>query len=245
MLLHVGTSGFAYKEWKGGFYPEKTAADAMLPFYAARLSTVEINNTFYRMPRESVLTGWAAAVPEAFRFVLKASQRITHFARLGEDGGALDYFLRTASVLGQQLGPTLFQLPPNMRKDLAKLQAFLAKLPHRWRAAFEFRHDSWFDDEVYAALRERDVALVYAEDEDGATPLLPTTGWGYLRLRRPAYTPAELEQQAARVGAQPWAEAFVFFKHEEGAPALSGTGPLAAERFQALFRSDSTTDTTL
>jgi uncharacterized protein YecE (DUF72 family) len=116
MLLHVGTSGFAYKEWKGGFYPEKTSAAAMLPFYAARLSTVEINNTFYRMPRESVLTGWAGAVPETFRFVLKASQRITHFARLGDDGGALDYFLRTASVLGRQLGPTLFQLPPNLKR---------------------------------------------------------------------------------------------------------------------------------
>ena len=234
MLLHVGTSGFAYKEWKGGFYPEKTSATSMLPFYAARLSTVEINNTFYRMPKESVLTGWAVAVPETFRFVLKASQRITHFARLGDDGGALEYFLRTASVLGRQLGPTLFQLPPNMKKDHAKLKAFLARLPHRWRAAFEFRHDSWFDDEVYATLRERDVALVCAEDEDGATPLVPTAGWGYLRLRRPAYSTAELEERAARVRAQPWAEAFVFFKHEEGVPALPGTGPLAAESFQAL-----------
>jgi uncharacterized protein YecE (DUF72 family) len=245
MRILAGTSGWSFKEWKGTFYPKDLPDDGMLGFYAGRFPTVEINNTFYRMPRESVLTGWAAAVPEGFRFVLKASQRITHFARLGDDGGALDYFLRTASVLGHQLGPTLFQLPPNMKKDLAKLQAFLARLPHRWRAAFEFRHDSWFDAEVYAALRERDVALVYAEDEDGATPLLPTTGWGYLRLRRPVYTPAELEQQAARVRAQPWAEAFAFFKHEEGAPALPGTGPLAAERFQALFWSDSTTDTTL
>jgi uncharacterized protein YecE (DUF72 family) len=234
VIVHVGTSGFAYKEWKGGFYPGKIAADAMLTFYAARLSTVEINNTFYRMPQESVLTGWAARVPPGFRFVLKASQRITHFARLGDDSGALEYFLRAASVLGPQLGPTLFQLPPNMKKDLAKLHAFLARLPHRWRAAFEFRHDSWFDDEVYAALRAHDIALVYAEDEDGATPLLPTAGWGYLRLRRPVYSPAELEDRAARVRAQSWGEAFVFFKHEEGAPALPGTGPLAAESFQVL-----------
>ncbi|HEX2450451.1 MAG TPA: DUF72 domain-containing protein [Gemmatimonadales bacterium] len=234
MRLHVGTSGFAYKEWKGGFYPENIAGDAMLPAYAARLSTVEINNTFYRMPKESVLTGWAAQVPAGFRFVLKASQRITHFARLADDDGALDYFLRIASVLGSQLGPTLFQLPPNLKKDVPRLDAFLARLPHRWRAAFEFRHPSWFDEEVYAALRSRDAALVYAEDDESATPLEPTTSWGYLRLRRLAYTPDELTARAERIRAQPWEEAFVFFKHEEGAPALPGTGPLAAEGFAAL-----------
>lgn len=234
MILYVGTSGFAYKEWKGGFYPEKIAADAMLRFYATRLSTVEINNTFYRMPKESVLTGWSAEVPEGFRFVLKASQRITHFARLGDDNGALDYFLRTASVLGSQLGPTLFQLPPNMKKDLARLEAFLARLPRRWRAAFEFRHDSWFDEDVYAALRAHDVALVHAEDEDGTTPLVPTAGWGYLRLRCPAYSPDQLAERAARVRDQPWRESYVFFKHEEGAPAVPGTGPLAAQAFAGI-----------
>jgi uncharacterized protein YecE (DUF72 family) len=235
MLVHVGTSGFAYKEWRGGFYPEKLSAGAMLAWYGERLSAVEINNTFYRMPKESVLTGWAAEVPEHFRFVLKASQRITHFARLGDDGGALDYFLRTASVLGSQLGPTLFQLPPTMKKDLPRLEAFLQRLPHRWRAAFEFRHVSWFDDEVYGALRARDLALVYAEDDEGATPLVPTADWGYLRLRRMSYPPAELEARAARVGAQPWREAYVFFKHEEGAPAVPGNGPLAAQEFRALM----------
>jgi uncharacterized protein YecE (DUF72 family) len=234
MQLYVGTSGFAYKEWKGGFYPEKIAADAMLPAYAARLGTVEINNTFYRMPKESVLTGWASQVPPGFRFVLKASQRITHFARLGDDGGALDYFLRTATVLGEQLGPTLFQLPPNMKQDLPRLEGFLARLPHRWRAAFEFRHPSWFDPATYAALRSSGAALVHAEDENGATALEPTTSWGYLRLRRPSYTTDELAQRADRVRALPWDSAFVFFKHEEGAPALPGTGPLAAESFAAL-----------
>jgi uncharacterized protein YecE (DUF72 family) len=234
MHIHVGTSGFAYKEWKGGFYPEKIAADAMLPAYAARLAAVEINNTFYRMPKESVLVAWAAQVSEGFRFVLKASQRITHFARLGDDGGALDYFLRTASVLESRLGPTLFQLPPNMKKDLPRLEAFLARLPHRWRAAFEFRHASWFEADVYSALRARDVALVYAEDDEAAAPLEPTASWGYLRLRRTSYAPEELADHAARVRAQPWSEAFVFFKHEDGAPAVPGTGPLAAEAFAHL-----------
>jgi uncharacterized protein YecE (DUF72 family) len=235
MRLHVGTSGFAYKEWKGGFYPEKIVADAMLPAYAARLAAVEINNTFYRMPKESVLIGWASQVPDAFRFVLKASQRITHFARLADDNGALEYFLRTASVLDSRLGPTLFQLPPNMKKDLPRLDGFLARLPHRWRAAFEFRHPSWFADDVYAALRSRDVALVHAEDDEEASPLEPTASWGYLRLRRLSYTPDELTARAARIRAQPWTEAFVFFKHEDGAPAVPGTGPLAAQEFAALF----------
>ncbi|HET8622800.1 MAG TPA: DUF72 domain-containing protein [Gemmatimonadales bacterium] len=234
MHVHVGTSGFAYKEWKGGFYPEKIAADAMLPAYATRLTTVEINNTFYRMPKESVLTGWASQVPPEFRFVLKASQRITHFARLGDDDGALDYFLRVASVLGSQLGPTLFQLPPNMKKDLPRLEEFLARLPHRWRAAFEFRHASWFGADTYAALRARDAALVHAEDDEGETPLEPTASWGYLRLRRVKYTVEELAERAARIRPLPWQEAFVFFKHEEGAPALSGTGPLAAQTFAAI-----------
>ena len=234
MHVHVGTSGFAYKEWKGGFYPDKIAADAMLPAYATRLTTVEINNTFYRMPKESVLTGWASQVPPEFRFVLKASQRITHFARLGDDDGALDYFLRVASVLGSQLGPTLFQLPPNMKKDLPRLEEFLARLPHRWRAAFEFRHPSWFEADTYAALRARDAALVHAEDDEGETPLEPTASWGYLRLRRLRYTAEELAERATRIRPLPWQEAFVFFKHEEGAPALSGTGPLAAQAFAAI-----------
>ncbi len=237
MLTHVGTSGFAYKEWKGGFYPDKISADAMLPAYAARLRAVEINNTFYRMPRESVIAGWAAQVPDSFRFVLKASQRITHFARLGDDDGALDYFLRTASVLESKLGPTLFQLPPTMKLDLARLGAFLERLPHRWRAAFEFRHESWFTAAVYSALRSRDAALVHAEDDDGATPLEPTASWGYLRLRRTSYAPGEIAARADRIRAQPWEEAFVFFKHEEGAPAVPGTGPLAAEALAAALPS--------
>ncbi|HEU5171197.1 MAG TPA: DUF72 domain-containing protein [Gemmatimonadales bacterium] len=235
MQVYIGTSGYAYKEWRGAFYAEKLPADAMLRAYAERLRTVEINNTFYRMPKESVVAGWAAQVPEAFRFVLKAPQRITHFARLGDDDGALDYFLRASSVLGPKLGPTLFQLPPNLKKDLPRLTAFLDRLPHRWRAAFEFRHPSWFDDEVYGALRERGAALVAAEDEEGATPLVPTTTWGYLRLRRPAYTGAELGEWAARIGEQPWEGAFAFFKHEEGVAPGPGSGPLAAEALAALL----------
>ncbi|HZE74315.1 MAG TPA: DUF72 domain-containing protein, partial [Gemmatimonadales bacterium] len=181
MQLFVGTSGYAYKEWKGAFYPAKLPADEMLHFYSSRLPAVEINNTFYRMPSERVLVEWAGQVPEAFRFVLKASQRITHYARLKIEDDSLDYFLRTANVLGSRLGPTLFQLPPNLKKDLPRLSDFLAKLPRTWRAAMEFRHESWFADDVLEALRARDIALVAVDEDEGGSPLVPTASWGYLR----------------------------------------------------------------
>ncbi len=229
MRVAVGTSGYAYKEWKGSFYPEKLAQDKMLAYYGERFDTVEINNTFYRMPSEKLLATWAAQVPDGFRFVLKASQRITHFKRLQDAGEELGYFLRTSSTLGPRLGPTLFQLPPNLKKDLPRLVAFLDLLPHHWRAAVEFRHASWHDDETYAALRDRQVALCAADAEGEDAPLVPTAGWGYLRLRREQYAPGDLDRWAQRVLAQPWEEAFVFFKHED-----AGTGPkLAAEFRQA------------
>jgi uncharacterized protein YecE (DUF72 family) len=227
MRILVGTSGWSYKEWKGSFYPPKLPAEEMLRFYAGRFPTVEVNNSFYRIPAERVLATWAEQVPETFRFVLKASRRVTHNNRLADEDGSLSYFLRAVNPMGDRLGPTLFQLPPTFKKDLDRLGNFLALLPRRWVAAIEFRHPSWFVDEVYDLLRARDVALV-AVDEDETegkgSPLVPTASWGYLRLRRSAYDRAALESWATRIGGSPWSEAYVFLKHEDGSP----TGPAAA-----------------
>jgi uncharacterized protein YecE (DUF72 family) len=232
MKVLAGTSGFSYKEWKGSFYPEDLAAENMLQFYSQRLPAVEINNTFYRMPKPALLESWAAQVPEEFRFVLKASQRITHHKRLKEAGEEVAYFFRVASTLGARLGPALFQLPPNLKKDLPRLTDFLALLPADTRAAFEFRHASWFEDDVYEALRARGAALCIAEDEELATPLVPTAGWGYLRLRRQDYTDADVLSWAERLRAQAWSEAYVFFKHED-----AGAGPrLAGQLLEAISR---------
>lgn len=228
MRVWVGTSGYAYKEWKGPFYPPETKPDAMLGFYAQRLSTVEINNTFYRMPRENVILNWADQVPPDFRFVLKASRRITHFARLKNVESELEFFLRNSSALGDKRGPTLFQLPPNMKKDLEVLEDFLARLPRGWPAAFEFRHDSWFGADVREVLREAGAALVLAETDEQTPSLTTTAGWGYLRLRKEAYTEEELAAWAARVTDQPWTEAYVFLKHED-----KGLGPVYAEQLRS------------
>jgi uncharacterized protein YecE (DUF72 family) len=189
----------------------------MLRYYAARLPAVEINNTFYRMPSKELLGKWAAEVPETFTFVLKAPQSITHRKRLRDAGEAVAYFFAAADTLGPRLGPVLFQLPPYLRKDLALLKDFLAVLPAERRVAFEFRHESWFDDEVYQALRDGGRALCVSDTDEEArpAPLVPTAGWGYLRLRRPDYGDAELAGWAERIRAQPWSDAFVFFKHEE------------------------------
>jgi len=230
--VFVGTSGYAYKQWKGAFYPAKLPAGEMLRFYASRLAAVEINNTFYRMPSEKVLVDWAAQVPDAFRFVLKASQRITHYARLKIEDDSLDYFLRTANVLGQRLGPTLFQLPPNLKKDLPRLSDFLGKLPRTWRAAMEFRHESWLADEVLDTLRARDIALVAVDEDEGGAPLVPTATWGYLRLRRSGYDPAALARWAERIQEQPWQEAYAFLKHDE--EGTEANGPRWAEALARL-----------
>ena len=223
MRVLTGTSGYSYKEWKGSFYPEDLAADAMLSFYAGKLSAVEINNTFYRMPKAGVLSRWAEQVPDGFRFALKASQQITHRKRLKEAADAVAYFFQVAETLGDRMGPVLFQLPPNLKKDLPRLADFLTILPPASRCAFEFRHASWFDEEVFEALRGRGCALCVAEDEELATPFVATTGWGYLRLRRQDYGEGDLRDRAAKMLAQPWSEAYVFFKHEDGAkgPALA------------------------
>src|SRR5712692_9776474 len=188
MKLHVGTSGYSYKEWKGNFYPEKLPAKEMLSYYASRLPAVEINNTFYRLPQASMLENWKAQVPAGFRFSLKASQRITHFKRLKNAGDETAYLLKTASVLGERLGVVLFQLPPNMKKDAERLKCFIELLPAEVRAAFEFRHESWFDDEVLGLLRDREHALVVSDtDERPLSEIVSTAPWGYLRLRRTAY----------------------------------------------------------
>lgn len=230
--LYTGTSGYAYKEWKGSFYPEKIKADDMLAFYASHFQACEINNSFYRMPAEKTLLQWVEQVPAEFRFVLKAPQRITHFTRLKEESREpLEYFLGAARTLGTQLGPILFQLPPNMKADLPRLVNFLGYLPTDIRTAFEFRHASWFDDAVFDALRSARVALCIADTDDEQTPRIATvTDWGYLRLRRVLYSPAELVSFADWAREQNWGETFVFFKHED-----AGTGPKLAKEFAALF----------
>lgn len=230
MNLNVGTSGYSYKEWKGSFYPEKIPAKEMLRFYSERLSTVEINATFYRMPQPSMLENWKEQVPNTFRFVLKASQRITHFKRLKETDEETKYFLETASVLGEQLGVVLFQLPPNMKKDLLRLETFLAQLPSAPRAAFEFRHPTWFDDDVLELLRSQNRALVVSDTDDlPATHIDKTADWGYLRLRRVNYAEENLAEWLQRIRAQDWKETFLFFKHED-----EGTGPKLAGQFLEL-----------
>jgi uncharacterized protein YecE (DUF72 family) len=229
--LRTGTSGFSYDGWRGTFYPEDLPAARRLAFYAERLRAVEINNTFYRMPRRSVLEGWVREVPEEFCFVLKASRRITHLKRLRDAGEELAYLYATAEALGPRRGPMLFQLPPNLRLDLPRLDAFLAALPEAHQAAFEFRHPSWRTPEVLEALRARGAALCVAEVDGEETPALADTAdFGYLRLRRAQYDAAALERWVAELRARPWRRAFVFFKHED-----AGTGPALAARLQALF----------
>jgi uncharacterized protein YecE (DUF72 family) len=241
MQMLAGTSGYSYKEWVGAFYPEKTPAAAMLRYYAGRFPTVEINNTFYRMPAEGLLEAWAAEVPETFRFTLKAPRRLTHIKRLKEVTADVAEFVRRASILKERLGMLLFQLPPTLRKDLPRLREFLAGLPPAVRIAMEFRHDSWHDDEVYDALRERSAAVCIAEDDEGAWPFVCTSQDAYLRLRRTQYGEEDLRAWADRLKAQPLERAWVYFKHEDEALApqfavrftevwSASQGPPAAER---------------
>jgi uncharacterized protein YecE (DUF72 family) len=232
MELLAGTSGYSYKEWKGTFYPEKLAADAMLRYYAERFPTVEINNTFYRMPAEGMLARWAAEVPDRFAFTLKAPQRITHQKRLKEAEGDVAEFLRRAAALRSKLGPLLFQLPPFFKKDLDVLGGFLGHLPPGREIAFEFRNPGWDDEAVYGMLRARGVMLCTADTDKGdPPPLVATAGTGYLRLRREAYADADLRDWVNRIAAQPWQRAYVYFKHED-----EGAGPKFAARFAELWR---------
>lgn len=230
MNLRIGTSGYSYKEWKGKFYPKDLPARGMLTYYAERFNAVESNNSFYSMPKASVLESWTKQVPPAFQFALKAPQRITHFRRLKDVADLTTTFLDAASALGDRLGPLLFQLPPNMKKDAARLSDFLDLLPTTRRIAFEFRHESWHDDEILDLLNRRKVALCIAEADDGLqTPLVATAKWGYLRLRMVEYTKPELKKWLQKIRKQPWTDAYIFFKHEDEA-----RGPDMAQQLMAL-----------
>jgi uncharacterized protein YecE (DUF72 family) len=230
MDLYVGTSGYSYKQWKGTFYPEDLPVQQMLRYYGERLRTVEINSTFRGMPKVSTLEGWAGAVPADFKFVLKAPKQITHLRKLNDAGDLVSHLLEVAGALTEHRGPLLFQLPPTSKKDVLRLRAFLALLPLPVRAAFEFRHPSWLDDEVFGLLRDHRAALCLADaDGDLEIPFVATTDWGYLRLRRPDYGDAELKEWVKRVREQDWRDAFVFFKHED-----EGRGPQMAKRYLEL-----------
>lgn len=222
MNIWVGTSGYNYPEWKGSFYPEKFSSDKMLPYYAERFSTVEINNTFYRMPNEKAVEGWGQATPERFKLTLKAPKRITHDSRLKDCADSTQRFLQVAGTLGPKLGAMLFQLPPFFKKDVAVLDAFLETLPMDVCATFEFRHSSWLDDEVYGRLKARNIALCIADSENSHTPLVITASYAYFRLRDEGYTAVDLKRWAETIREKTagCTDVYVYFKHEE-----KGTGP--------------------
>ena len=228
MKLLAGTSGYAFKEWKGRFYPPDLKDDGMLGYYAGKFPAVEINNTFYRLPKRSVLEDWAGQVAEPFTFAIKASQRITHHARLKPESlEAVEFLMRNIGSLGSRLGPVLFQLPPNMKKDLDRLRVFLDTLPLDRRFTIEFRHESWFEDDVFDVLRSRDIALCITEQPDFASPVVATATWSYARLHKADYDETGLATWARTLKALPCKETYVFFKHDEG----EGSGPPAVATF--------------
>jgi uncharacterized protein YecE (DUF72 family) len=222
MHLWIGTSGYQYPEWKGTFYPEKLPASKMLSYYAERFATTEINYSFRQIPSAKAIQNWAASTPSRFKFSFKAPQKVTHFARLRDCADTVKFFDSVISDLGDKLGSVLFQLPPAFKRDTPRLRAFLDDLPPRMQAALEFRHDSWLVDEVFDALREHNAALCIAETEELATPPIQTADFGYLRLRRLDYSPADIQRWAKFVHSQThqWHNAFIYFKHEE-----TGSGP--------------------
>jgi uncharacterized protein YecE (DUF72 family) len=232
MNLWIGTSGFQYTEWKGTFYPEDMPTAKMLPYYAERLTTTEINYTFHRIPSAKTIEGWWKATPERFKFSLKAPQKITHWAKLRNCGDTLRFFHQVICDLEKKLGCVLFQLPPNLKKDAALLQAFLADVPDGMQCAFEFRDPSWFDDAVFDLLKTKNLALCIADSEKLATPIVATADYGYLRLRREDYHEADVARWAevVRRNEIAWSDAFVYFKHEE-----SGIGPKLATKMSELL----------
>jgi uncharacterized protein YecE (DUF72 family) len=230
MQFLVGTSGYSYKEWKGGFYPEKLPDKQMLAYYAQHFSTVEINSTFRRFPSASTVESWAEQVPDSFRFVLKARQTITHFRRLQNAEEQIDDFINLASLLKDRQGPLLFQLPPNFKKDMPRLETFLNYVDGRAAIVLQLQHESWYEDEVYDCLRAHSTALCAVDDEGPACDrVVATTSWGFVRLREERYTDARLKQWIDKLKAQDWDEAYVFFKHED-----VGAGPKLAARFLKL-----------
>ena len=232
MNAWIGTSGFQYAEWKGTFYPEKMPTAKMLPYYADRLTTTEINYSFHRIPSAKTIEGWYQATPERFKFSLKAPQKVTHWAKLRNCGDTLRFFHQVIADLESKLGPVLFQLPPTLKKDAALLEAFLVDIPDGMRCAFEFRDASWFDDEIYALLKSKNLALCIADSEKLATPDVATADYGYLRLRREDYQEADVARwaDAVKARAPDWSDAFVYFKHED-----SGIGPKLAMRMVELL----------
>jgi uncharacterized protein YecE (DUF72 family) len=221
-MIWIGTSGYNYPEWKGSFYPADLPAAKMLPYYAARFPTVEINYTFYRMPNEKLVAGWAAQTPSPYKLTLKASRRITHDNRLKNVGPLVESFCQVAATLGDKLGALLFQLPPNLKKDVAVFDAFLGDLPPKVCAAFEFRHASWLDEEVFSRLAARNLALCVADSEAMSTPVRVTADYAYFRLRDEGYTPDDIARWAETIAraTEPCRDVFVYFKHEE-----QGKGP--------------------
>jgi uncharacterized protein YecE (DUF72 family) len=227
MKLYVGTSGYSYPKWKGKFYPKDLPAKGMLRYYGENFRSVESNSTFRGMPEPEDLNSWAADVPADFKFALKAPQRITHIKRLKDSKELVSQVFQVAAVLKERLGPVLFQLPPNFKKDAERLSDFLDLLPVRSRVAFEFRHESWFNDDIFELLKENKVALCIAEAEgELEVPFVTTANWGYLRLRREDYSDAELKTWVKKVEKQGWSDAFVYFRHEDTA-----RGPKFAKRF--------------
>lgn len=233
----IGTSGFQYPEWKGTFYPEDLPTSKMLAFYTERFSTTEVNYTFRRIPSPKTIQNWWQGTPERFKFSLKAPQKVTHFAKLRNCGDTMRYFCQVICDLEAKLGPVLFQLPPAFKKDTAVLAEFLNDVPAGLRAAFEFRHPSWFDEEVFAVLNARNIALCISESVDLSAPVVATADYGYLRLRREDYTDADMERWATAIREKEkvWPDVFVYLKHEE-----SGTGPKLAKQLSALLRTPGT-----
>jgi uncharacterized protein YecE (DUF72 family) len=227
--IFAGTSGFD-KPWKGTFYPEDIKKPEMLAFYSARLPSVEINNTFYRLPKPEVLESWFEQTPDAFQFAIKASRRITHIKRLNDVEEATAYLMETTETLKQKLGPILFQLPPNAKKNTERLKTFLGTLPADRRVTFEFRHPTWFEPDALDALRDHGAALCIADTDDDLTvPLEATTDWGYLRLRKETYSDNDLKKWVAQIKSQPWGDTYVYCKGEE-----AGHGPRWAGQLMAL-----------
>jgi len=231
-MFWIGTSGYNFPEWKGNFYPEKISGAKMLPYYAERFSTVEINYTFYRMPTDKVIDGWAGVTPEQFAFTLKGSRRITQYAQMKDCQELVDYFCERARRLGPKMGTVLFQLPPWLRKDLGVLDSFISGLPDDIRVAFEFRHDSWHDAAVFSRLRDSNKALCIADTDEKTTPLEITADYAYFRLRDEGYEQADIEKWAETIAESTGGckDVFVYFKHEE-----SGKGPEFAQALRELL----------
>ena len=232
MNLYTGTSGFSYKEWKGTFYPEDLSEKEMLSYYAGQLKAVEINNSFYRMPKENVLKSWVDQVNDDFKFSIKASRKITHFKRLKDTAEECEFLFKNVKILQEHLCCILFQLPPNLKQDIDLFKSFLKQIPENISAAFEFRHPSWMDEETFDLLKNKNCSLVITEtDEEPQADFTKTADWVYLRLRRTHYTEAELKERMEKIKNSSWDNVYVFFKHED-----EGTGPALAKKFIELYQ---------